>query len=74
MLGLDYVGADDNFFDLGGDSLLGMQLVARTRATLDAEVGIQMLFRAPTPVGTARAIDMPKAVEVNKADVTRKDE
>jgi amino acid adenylation domain-containing protein len=74
VLGLDYVGADDNFFDLGGDSLLGMQLVARARATLDTEVGIQMLFKAPTPVGIARAIDMQKAVEINKADVTRKDE
>src|SRR6202042_3307252 len=29
VLGIDYAAADDNFFDLGGDSLLGMQLVAR---------------------------------------------
>jgi len=63
VLGIDYAAADDNFFDLGGDSLLGMQLVARARAAFDAEIAIQVLFRAPTPVGMARAIDMREAVD-----------
>ncbi|MGV0875484.1 non-ribosomal peptide synthetase, partial [Mycolicibacterium sp. XJ879] len=31
-LGLDQVGVDDSFFDLGGDSILSMQVVARARA------------------------------------------
>ena len=33
VLGLDRVGVDDSFFDLGGDSILSMQVVARARAT-----------------------------------------
>ncbi|WP_285611856.1 non-ribosomal peptide synthetase [Actinokineospora globicatena] len=33
VLGLDEVGADDDFFALGGDSIVSMQLVARARAT-----------------------------------------
>src|SRR5262249_9822703 len=37
VLGLEHVGPDDGFFDLGGDSLLAMRLVARVRAVLDAE-------------------------------------
>ncbi len=32
VLGLDRVGVDDSFFDLGGDSILSMQVVARARA------------------------------------------
>ena len=31
-LGLERVGVDDSFFDLGGDSILSMQVVARSRA------------------------------------------
>ena len=33
VLGLDRVGVDDSFFDLGGDSILSMQVVARARAS-----------------------------------------
>ena len=32
VLGLERVGVDDSFFDLGGDSILSMQVVARARA------------------------------------------
>ena len=32
VLGLDRVGVDESFFELGGDSILSMQVVARARA------------------------------------------
>jgi nonribosomal peptide synthetase DhbF len=57
VLGLDRVGAEDSFFDLGGDSLLAMRLAAQVRATLDAEITIRSLFEAPTPAGLARSLD-----------------
>ena len=57
VLGLDRVGAEDGFFDLGGDSLVGMQLVARVRAVLGADMGVGDLFDAPSPAGLARAVE-----------------
>ena len=56
LLGLDQVGAEDDFFDLGGHSLLAMRLLARIRSVLDAELGIRELFDAPTPAAIARGL------------------
>jgi amino acid adenylation domain-containing protein/thioester reductase-like protein len=48
VLGLDRVGVDDSFFDLGGDSLTAMRLVAAVNAGLDTHLGVRALFEAPT--------------------------
>jgi amino acid adenylation domain-containing protein len=53
ILGLESAGADDSFFDLGGDSLSAMRLVARVRDVLDSEITVRGLFAAPTPAGVA---------------------
>jgi aryl carrier-like protein len=47
-LGVDRVGADDNFFDIGGNSLLLIQLRARLQRALGREVRTVTLFRNPT--------------------------
>ncbi|WP_409371045.1 non-ribosomal peptide synthetase, partial [Mycolicibacterium elephantis] len=48
VLGLDRVGVDESFFELGGDSLLAMRLVAAVNASFDAGVSVRTLFEAPT--------------------------
>ena len=48
VLGLDRVGIDDSFFDLGGDSLSAMRLIAALNADLDTDVSVHTLFDAPT--------------------------
>ncbi|WP_441964820.1 amino acid adenylation domain-containing protein, partial [Mycolicibacterium houstonense] len=48
VLGMDRVGVDDSFFDLGGDSLTAMRLIAAVNAGFDAEVSVRTLFDAPT--------------------------
>ena len=42
------IGLEDNFFMLGGHSLLGAQLIARLRNTFGVEIGLRSLFTAPT--------------------------
>jgi amino acid adenylation domain-containing protein len=48
LLGLDKVSVEDNFFLLGGHSLLGTQLIARVRGAFGVELTLRALFDAPT--------------------------
>ncbi|MFC0528934.1 non-ribosomal peptide synthetase/MFS transporter [Phytohabitans kaempferiae] len=54
LLGLDRVGADDDFFALGGHSLLAIQVVSRLRGRLPGPVSAMDLFKHPTVRGLAR--------------------
>ena len=46
--GCEQVGVDDSFFDLGGDSISAMRLVAAVNSALDAELSVRTVFEAPT--------------------------
>ena len=48
VLGLERVGVDDSFFDLGGDSLSAMRVVAAVNTGLDAGLAVRAVFEAPT--------------------------
>ena len=48
VLGTQAIGRDDNFFDLGGHSLLTVQVHGRIRRELGVEIRITDLFRHPT--------------------------
>jgi amino acid adenylation domain-containing protein len=48
LLRLETVGVDDNFFDLGGHSLLVVQVQARLRQKIGIEIAIVELFQYPT--------------------------
>lgn len=49
ILGLERVGCDENFFDLGGSSILAMSLVARLRSTTGLTLSVSALIQHATP-------------------------
>ncbi|MBE9230400.1 SDR family NAD(P)-dependent oxidoreductase [Cuspidothrix issatschenkoi LEGE 03284] len=48
FLGIEKIGIDDNFLELGGDSLLATQLVARLRAQFAVNLSLASMFELPT--------------------------
>ncbi len=58
VLGIEPIGLHDNFLELGGNSLLGTQLISRIRQTLQVNLPLPILFEAPTVESLAIAIQM----------------
>ena len=48
VLGVEQIGVHDNFFDLGGHSILAAQLVSQLRKIFGVELPVHNVFRAPT--------------------------
>ena len=48
VLGIDRVGSRDNFMDLGGDSLIAIQVLSRVRKRFAVDLAVTSLFDAPT--------------------------
>ena len=48
ILGLSRIGTRDNFFECGGDSLLGLRMVNRLRKTFGENISLVVVFEAST--------------------------
>ena len=58
LLGITPIGVNDDFFEVGGHSLVGIQLTFRVRETYNLEdFHMNTLFEKPTPAGLAEAVE-----------------
>lgn len=57
VLGFEHVGLHDNFFDLGGDSLVATVIICRIRDILHLDISLRRLFETPTVAALADYIE-----------------
>lgn len=70
LLGTKDIGVNDNFFLLGGNSFLGIQVIARVREKFGVEVPLRTLFEAPTIADLSAQVAQLRAgsVEENESN------
>ena len=56
VLGLERVGVEESFFDLGGDSISAMRVIAAINSALDTQLKVRSLFDAPSVRGLSRQL------------------
>ncbi|MGH9760976.1 MAG: phosphopantetheine-binding protein, partial [Blastocatellia bacterium] len=57
ILGMERVGINENFFKLGGHSLLGTVMISRIRTAFQVELALNSLFKYPTVATLNEAIE-----------------
>ena len=69
VLRLERVGVDDNFFDLGGHSLVATQLVSRLRMSFGVEITLADFFADATVRAVSERIELALVAEANSAEL-----
>jgi amino acid adenylation domain-containing protein len=69
VLGLNEVGVEDNFFDLGGDSLRASQITFRVRTAFKVDLPLRSIFDAPTVAELALMINKRRVDQTNEQNL-----
>jgi amino acid adenylation domain-containing protein len=64
LLEVDKLGVDQNFFELGGNSLLVLRVIARIRRAFELELPVRSMFEAPTIAGLAGELQKAQALGI----------
>jgi len=70
LLGVDEIGMDDSFFDLGGHSLIAVRLFAMVKKAYQVDFPISVLFQAPT-IGKCAAMIIERVGEPNSNEAVQ---
>ena len=71
LFGIRRVGIHDNFFDLGGNSLLAIQLVSQLRKAFEVDLPMSKLFESPTVADLARGIKAGQQEQEELEEISR---
>jgi acyl transferase domain-containing protein len=63
-LGIEQIGIHDNLFELGGNSLIGLRIVARLKKDLGIEIPVSALFEGPTVSTLSQLIEKSGRTEL----------
>ncbi|WP_181923869.1 non-ribosomal peptide synthetase [Streptomyces inhibens] len=67
LLGLEHVGVEDNFFDLGGDSITSLRLMSRMGGAFGVDVSPRDFFDAPTIAALAERLEEKILAQLEEA-------
>jgi acyl carrier protein len=65
-LDIEKVGVQDNFFDIGGHSLMATQLISKIREIFQCEIPLRDIFDEPNIENLAKISELPVSVHDSK--------
>jgi acyl transferase domain-containing protein/acyl carrier protein len=66
LLGIEQIGIDDDFFEVGGHSLLGIQMLSRIREAFNVDLPLRNVFERPTVADLASMIEEALIAEIEE--------